>query len=114
MPAAKLFQKPSPRAHHVVRIIHAQMIAEGLSRHAVSKGSGVGHTTIRHWWDGSRSPQLDNVEAVLNFLGLTLKVTPLEPGHSKWIEPVAKPPAKPLYAEPVKKIKLTPRRSTKL
>ena len=122
MPAAEIFKRPSARAHHIIRVIHAQMIAEGLSRYRVATGAGIGHTTLRHWWDGSRQPQLDNLEAVLNYLGLTLKATPLEPGHQKWAETVHKKPAPPVYAEDwpaskgfsstrsVKKIKLTPRR----
>lgn len=84
------------------------MIAEGLNWSEVAKGAGVGYTTIKRWWDGSRQPKVDNLEAVLNYLGLTLKATPLQPGQQKWAD---KPEPIP-YQEArvkVKKIKLTPR-----
>ena len=37
------------------------------------------HGTIHHWLSGARSsPGMDNFEAALNVLGLTLKIVPLE------------------------------------
>lgn len=108
MPTTEIIRKPSVRAHHIIRVIHTQMIAEGLNWSQVAKGAGVGYTTIKRWWDGSRQPKVDNLEAVLNYLGLTLKVTPLEPGKQKW----ADKPDPPLFTEAmvkVKKIKLKPR-----
>jgi hypothetical protein len=61
----------------------------------IAKGAGVGDTTIKHWWDGSRQPKVDNLEAVLNYLGLTLKATSLERGQAKW----ADKPEPALYKE---------------
>jgi len=64
--------------HPIVRTIHRLIIDGGHEIGEVSRRSGVGHDTLRQWFnDRIRSPRLSHVDAVLQVLGLELSLHPL-------------------------------------
>jgi transposase-like protein len=63
--------------HPIVRTIHRMIIEGGHEIGEVSRRSGVGHDTLRQWFnDRIRSPRLMHLDAVLEVLGLQLCLEP--------------------------------------
>ena len=52
--------------------------ANGTSAYAVSQKAFRSMSTVRSWLKEGRSPSVENYEAALNAVGLTLKIVPLE------------------------------------
>lgn len=59
-------------AHHLVKLIWKEINAQQASQQDVVDRAGINLRTMTKWRDGSRSPRMLEVEAVLNVLGFNL------------------------------------------
>jgi len=60
--------------HPIVKFIDQEIVYQGRRTREVMSVAGVGESTLREWRRG-RSPQIDNVDAVLGALGYRLTVS---------------------------------------
>lgn len=77
IPAKKERLKPAATdkfVHPIVRWIWVQMNHQQASQEDVALRAGVSSSAMRKWRDGSRSPKLVELEAVVNTLGYDIKV----------------------------------------
>lgn len=63
-----------PLVHRLVGEIEER----GLTREAVSLDAGLGKDTIGSWARGERTPNIGNLRAALQVLGLAIDCTPLD------------------------------------
>lgn len=78
---AKRGQRTAPTkagVHRFVKLIFSEMNREHWTREGLAKRSGVSHDTFAKWRNGSRTPNLFHIEAVLMALGFRLKIVPLD------------------------------------
>lgn len=68
--------------HPVVKLAWERMSKDRLTHEFVADKAGVGANTLRNWWQGRRSPKLQDVESVLSVLGLEITVKPRTVGKS--------------------------------
>lgn len=54
--------------------------SKGLSDYAVAKGAGLGRSTLSDWKKGSHTPNLENMQKIAAFLGVTIEE--LTTGHA--------------------------------
>lgn len=70
-------KSPDPHIHRLLKFIHEIIIVENRSIPELCKQAGVSQRSLRRMWAGEADPYLNNVEALLNALGYTIKPTPL-------------------------------------
>lgn len=63
-----------PKAHPIIRFIWDEINRQRVSQKAVGLRAGINAKVLRDWRDRRPSPQLMNVEAVLNVLGYELTI----------------------------------------
>ncbi len=63
---------PEPGAHPLIHVLWAEMNAQRVSQEDVAARAGVSSSAMRKWRRGHRSPNLCDVEACLNVLGLEI------------------------------------------
>lgn len=61
-----------PEVHPIIMRIHKEMFAQQMSLDQLVAKSGVGHSTIRAWFDRRGVPNFYLVECALNALGMAL------------------------------------------
>lgn len=74
------FQRPKaphPAAHPLVHRIWAEIADQLTSQEDVAERAGVSSSAMRKWRKGERAPNLLDIEAVLNALGLEIVVRPI-------------------------------------
>lgn len=62
--------------HPIVKFAWEEMSSKKLTQEFVAEKAGIGPSTLRNWWQGRRSPKLQDVESVLSVLGLEITVKP--------------------------------------
>lgn len=75
----------SPSAHHLVKFIHQEAQVQDRSFSDVARGAGLNPSSLQHIFYRYPSGQkrrrgvtIDSIEACLNALGYTTKITPLK------------------------------------
>jgi transcriptional regulator with XRE-family HTH domain len=63
-----------PLVHRLV----GELEERGLAREAVSLDAGLGKDTIGSWARGQRTPNIGNLRAALQVVGLAIDCTPLD------------------------------------
>lgn len=66
--------KPHPAAHRLVHRLWGEMNAQRVSQEDVAERAGVSSSGMRKWRRGDRAPNLNDIEACLNVLGLEVTV----------------------------------------
>lgn len=70
-----------PRSAALDPLVHrlvGEIEERGLAREAVSLDAGLGKDTIGSWARGERTPNIGNLRAALQVLGLAIDCTPLD------------------------------------
>lgn len=67
-------------AHPLVRALYAEMIQLGLSEAEVERRAGISDGLLRSWRT-AKSPQVANIAAALEVVGLQLIVVPMTKGR---------------------------------
>lgn len=63
-----------PACHRLVHRLWKEMHDQRVSQEDVAERAGVSSSGMRKWRNGSRQPNLNDVEACLNVLGLEITV----------------------------------------
>ncbi|MDE2107328.1 MAG: helix-turn-helix transcriptional regulator [Patescibacteria group bacterium] len=71
---------PAESAHHLVKFIDLQMIAQKITRNELARRSGVPKTAMKEWFRGRREPGLRKIMKVLAALGYDVKPVPIREG----------------------------------
>lgn len=66
------------KAHPLVKLLFVEMNKQSVSIPVLSKKAGLGDETLVNW-RVRYAPQVPNLEAAFNALGLTLKPVPMDP-----------------------------------
>lgn len=79
MPAPKSYDNPSVKTHSILHFIAVQMFAENMSRMELARRAGVAYTSLSRYWraEPNCSLSINDIEALLNVFGYTIKATPL-------------------------------------
>ncbi len=77
MPKAFGALRPAPGAHYLMGFIWTHAALSGKSLDLICQKAGVAYSTVKRAFRGEGHMGLDNLEALLNELGYTLKPTPL-------------------------------------
>ena len=79
-------RRVGPKAHHLIRFLETQLQIERLTRGDLAKATGYCEGTLDWWWSGRRTPNLKQMEDLLNYFGFTLKPGALEDANRKYIK----------------------------
>lgn len=63
-----------PACHRLVHVIWREINDQRVCQEDLAKRAGVSASAIRKWRQGQRSPNLNDLEAVLNVLGYAVTV----------------------------------------
>lgn len=66
---------PAANAHPILRWVWYEIRDRKLSAASVAKIAGFDAKTVRNWWQGKATPNLWDVEALVNVLGGKVTVT---------------------------------------
>lgn len=68
---------PAHRAHYLLKFCYVQLKAENISLIQAAKDSGVSYNTLKDAMQGKSNISLGSMEALMNYLGYSMKPTPL-------------------------------------
>ncbi len=68
---------PSPATHHLLQFLHQELIVQQKSLLWLAERSGVSYNTLKKALQNKSNISLWSVEAALNALGYTTKITVL-------------------------------------
>lgn len=68
----------SQAVHHLVKWAWNRRDVDGRTQKQLAHDAGVSVSSMRRWWKGERTPQLFELEAVINALGYKLTLEPLK------------------------------------
>lgn len=64
---------PAPNAHPLLKFAHSHMRIRGVSMAQAARDSGVSYNTIKEAMQGRSNISLASAEALLNYLGYSIK-----------------------------------------
>lgn len=71
---------PADRVHPMLKFAYLHMKVEDVAMTDVARGVGISYTHLYRAMQGKSAISLQNMEAVLNYLGYSMKATPAADG----------------------------------